>query len=38
VSELLRHGGAPASLDRAQTVEIEGTLVAVKWQNPHTQL
>ena len=24
--------------DREQTVEIEGTLVAVKWQNPHTQL
>lgn len=24
--------------DRAQTIEIEGTLLAVRWQNPHTQL
>jgi hypothetical protein len=24
--------------DRDRTVEIEGTLLAVKWQNPHTQL
>ena len=24
--------------DRERTVEIEGTLVAVKWQNPHTQI
>ena len=24
--------------DEKQIVEIEGTLVAVKWQNPHTQL
>ncbi len=24
--------------DRDQTIEIEGTLLAVKWQNPHTQI